>query len=303
MKFYYRQTCVLKMCPNMNKKVRSLNSSKTSTVELEETIRTAPISIDDDRSVEIGENNVEQESNRTLDETNMLLENHENENKNARLYYKCGKCGKSFAKKRYASSHCKPKKPWRCPICSENIYHKKNTKRHLDSCQKKFLGDPKVPNTSTTPTFPCDVCNKSFLFKRNMLRHKEKLHRVAEIKVLACERNNCSFTTNSKGQMKRHMTVRHGTGPTLDCDECDSKFLSQNGLRKHKLETHRLRCDKCTDSFANAKQLRVHKAIYHVETSQGQDASVNTETNTVYVTRAIGEHSSVHVYNNNPSSE
>ena len=121
--------------------------------------------------------------------------------------------------------------------------------------------------------------------------------------MLACERNNCSFTTNSKGQMKRHMTVRHGTGPTLDCDECDSKFLSQNGLRKHKLETHRLRCDKCTDSFANAKQLRVHKAIYHVETSQGQDASVNTETNTVYVTRAIGEHSSVHVYNNNPSSE
>ena len=81
MKLYYRQTCVLKMCPNMNKKVRSLNSSKPSTVELEETIRTAPTSNDDDGSVEMGENNVEQESNRTLDETNKLLENHENDNK------------------------------------------------------------------------------------------------------------------------------------------------------------------------------------------------------------------------------
>ena len=103
--------------------------------------------------------------------------------------------------------------------------------------------------------------------------------------------------------MKRHMTVRHGTGPTWDCDQCDSKFLSQNGLRKHKLATHRLRCDKCMDSFANTKQLRVHKAIYHVENSQRQDANANTETPTVYVTRAIGEHSSVHVYNNITSFE
>ena len=47
------------------------------------------------------------------------------------------------------------------------------------------------------------------------------------------------------------------------------------------------------DSFGNDKDLRVHKVIYHAKTSQ--DVVANTAPTEVYVTRAIGEHSYVHV--------
>ena len=285
---------MFKMCPNMNKKVRSQDTQKSDTVELEELIVTTDtVSFDQNySSVEIAVTPVEDVSNETSVGTPLLLENQEDENLTTRLY-KCTKCGKSFAKKSYAKAHCKPKKPWRCPKCSENISHKKNIKRHLESCQKKFLVVPKVPSSSTTLTFICDVCSKSFLFKRNMLRHKEKKHSIVEVKVLECETSTCSFTTNSKDQMKRHMTVYHGTGRKWNCDQCDSKFFSQNGLKKHRLATHRLKCDECIDSFANDKDLRVHKVIYHAKTSQ--DVVANKEPTEVYVTRAIGEHSYVHI--------
>ena len=216
-----------------------------------------------------------EESNITFAQTNLLSGNHEKENTNARLY-NCSKCGKCFSKKHYATTHCKPKNPWRCPKCSEVISHTKNIKRHIETCQKKFVIQQKSPKTKTT--FTCDMCDKSFLSKCSMLRHKQKQHNVMEFKALRCESSSCQFTTNSKDQMKRHITIYHGIGPLWNCDQCEINFLSQNGLRKHKLATHRLNCEECTESFANTKQLRMHNVINHAKDSQGQDENANTET-------------------------
>ena len=290
---------MLKRCPISNKKFRSHKSNqRAASIEINETAQNSseqntPV------DTELTDHPVEVEGNETLAEVNVNLEAQEIPIPNEKLY-RCSKCGKSFSKKYYASVHCKPKKPWKCPNCSEEIAQKRNVKRHLELCHKK---KSKKPQLSSTPnTFSCDVCDKSFLVKWSMIRHKQRQHGIVEAKTLECESSECSFATNSKEQMKRHETLYHGMGPTFNCDMCDSKLFSEIGLRKHRQTAHRINCDECMGSFANAKKLRMHKAMFHAKASQLQDANANLETSKVYVTREIGEHS-VHVYNNNNSSD
>ena len=290
---FIRQTCVLKMCPISNKKFRSQKSNqRDASNEIYDSVQK---SSEQNTMVEteLADDPIEVEENATVAEVNKNLETQEIPIPIAKLYH-CSKCGKSFSKKYYAAVHCKPKKPWRCPHCTEEIAQKRNIKRHLALCHKKKSKKPQLSVTNNS--FSCDVCDKSFLYNWSMTRHKQKQHGV-DAKTLECESSECAFATNSMEQMKRHKTIYHGMGPTFNCDMCDSKLSSEIGLRKHKQTAHRFICDECRDSFANAKKLRMHKALFHARASQLQDNNANTETAMVYVTREIGEHS-VHVYNN-----
>ena len=46
--------------------------------------------------------------------------------------FSCPNCGKLFSRKIYAINHCKPKEPWRCTKCFQEINQVQNIKRHIE---------------------------------------------------------------------------------------------------------------------------------------------------------------------------
>ena len=185
--------------------------------------------------------------------------------------------------------------------------------------------------TSPTPTFNCDICDKIYLFKYNLVRHKQKKHNSVQPRALVCNAKTCPFTTDNMQQLKRHQTMNHSSKQKLHCNNCVLEFLSASGLKKHVLTMHRVECDGCMDSFANEKQLEMHKLRIHVKNtlsnkcdscpdsfanvkqlemhkirvhSQNTLGVVDENGNraTVYVTRVLGEHGR-HVFSEENTSE
>ena len=101
-------------------------------------------------------------NNETIEQTNDMIEE-ESVRKDTKIQlFKCSKCDKSFSKRRYAMLHCKTKKPWKCPQCSQEVKQAQNIKRHIERCNKRKTTTQAV--TSPTPTFNCDICDKIYLF-------------------------------------------------------------------------------------------------------------------------------------------
>lgn len=268
-------------------------------------------------------------NNETIEQTNDMIEE-ESVRKDTKIQlFKCSKCDKSFSKRRYAMLHCKTKKPWKCPQCSQEVKQAQNIKRHIERCNKRKTTTQAV--TSPTPTFNCDICDKIYLFKYNLVRHKQKKHNSVQPRALVCNAKTCPFTTDNMQQLKRHQTMNHSSKQKLHCNNCVLEFLSASGLKKHVLTMHRVECDGCMDSFANEKQLEMHKLRIHVKNtlsnkcdscpdsfanvkqlemhkirvhSQNTLGVVDENGNraTVYVTRVLGEHGR-HVFSEENTSE
>ena len=353
--FVLRQRCVFRRCANRNKKVRAKKSTSLATpvglqiVEDENTTLFNDTQNDTEAQSEGTNDLMEGASNletvkeaEKIDTTEEAPNNEIMEQASDMIYeesignastkvqlFKCSKCDKSFSKRRYAILHCKTKKPWKCPQCSQEIQQVQNIKRHIRRCNE--IKTRKQTLTTPTPTFKCDSCDKIYLFKYNLVRHKQKKHYSVQPRALVCNAITCPFTTSNLHQLKRHQTVNHSSKQKLHCNNCDLKFLSASGLKKHVLTMHRVECDSCFDSFANEKQLEMHKLRVHVKDifsnrcdrcpdsfanvkqlemhklrmhSQNSLGMVDENGNraTVYVSRVLGEHGR-HVFGEENTTE
>ena len=201
--------------------------------------------------------------------------------------FSCSKCGKNFHKKRYAEEHCKIKAPWICPKCFAEITHAQNIKRH-----KCTNSTPKVPSSVSTDV-KCDQCQKIFINKSNLRRHKLIVHKVWENNNVVCDEKTCPFTTKNIAQLRRHKTINHTRKRIFECNQCEQKFLSMSGLQKHVRSDHRFQCKNCLQTFSMEKQLRQHNRVVH---NTAHDGIGSDEQAAVVVSRVIGEHATHKIY-------
>ena len=236
---FLRQACVLRRCPNRNKREREKESKKSSTSVVSELVPLAvqvggsPETVNQDGEtykLSVSESSTRDQIEEVeIDEdVGVNIDVNQNEDKKFKNEKKfaCPKCGKTFYKKYYAKNHCKAKAPWICPNCSAEIANAQNIKRHTEKCRQS---NQKVPE-NLPQEVECEVCNKGFHNKYNMRRHKLMAHKIMESNTIVCDAKTCPFTTKDAAQLKRHKTLNHSKKAIFECSQCRHKLLSLSGL-------------------------------------------------------------------------
>ena len=141
----------------------------------------------------------------------------------------------------------------------------------------------------------CDICDKSYQFRGDLLLHKRTFHEPAKYKCDTCERffstksilishkethdnhlknlecKECSKYFKNSRSLKNHLKMFHsGTERKLyECEKCDKNFHSLFSKIRHQQSIHegiRFRCDICREEFKNNETLKKHTETGHGET-------------------------------------
>ena len=108
----------------------------------------------------------------------------------------------------------------------------------------------------------CTICNKTFSFTHDLLRHIAAVHE--EIKPYEC--TLCDKLFASKSNLNGHINAVHKKLKPFSCTLCEKSFSFKNVLNRHfravhyKLKPHS--CTLCNASFATKSDLSIHNR-YH----------------------------------------
>ena len=133
------------------------------------------------------------------------------------------------------------------------------TRRHPTELGDR-LGTPVVRHN-------CPHCQKSFTVKKDFDRHMKKSHGPKgwrrPIQQVVCD--TCGFTTTQKLYLRRHRTMKHGTGEVkmkdYPCIHCEKIFNQMGNWQRHVAAMHegtRLQCDQCPILFKDKRALVNH---------------------------------------------
>ena len=126
-------------------------------------------------------------------------------------------------------------------------------------------------------TFPCDVCRRNYVGKRELKLHLATAHGIGDVKTFKCDVCSKSFTRKQvlEKHLMTHVKVRAPSTPRQDhpgskypCDVCGRKFSQQAYMRMHRRTVHSVggvkpKCDICLSSFAREDYLARHLRTVH----------------------------------------
>jgi len=113
-----------------------------------------------------------------------------------------------------------------CEICGKQYKYWQDMKGHMDMHQGAM--------------YLCDKCDKSFTFKKHLVKHK-KSHNT--VKDYAC--TICSWATNDKRNYKKHILSKHESIWTFKCDDCEFTGPTSKSLNAHTFCVHERGEPKC----------------------------------------------------------
>lgn len=158
------------------------------------------------------------------------------------------------------------RKKFPCKICGKpvtsGISHEwthMNKKEKEEHRQKK----PDWLRKSLTKTWACDECDKVFIQKCILEKHKERHNGTKEPFKERCQ--NCGKTFRN---LKHHMRYQHGGPKRFECMEqgCGKRFGKLSALRDHKDSVYRnlkpWKCTKCTRQFSRKCDLKKHMDLH-----------------------------------------
>ena len=141
-----------------------------------------------------------------------------------------------------------------CPQCDKRTTEFGNLASHIDAKHPSH-GEKK---------FPCDVCDKKFIFEKSLYIHKFTHKEKDKVCTI------CGYKTLATRALDHHMIIKHNdkTDKKYMCNECDFSAISGLKLTKHKSYFHKkdLRnCPYCKESFRQNQKLHIHIDSKHQE--------------------------------------
>ncbi len=131
--------------------------------------------------------------------------------------------------------------------------------------KNKFPGG-KFLNLSTVKPFSCNMCNKLFGSKYEMIKHVKQVHE--KLKLFSCSLCDKSFVL--KTDLTRHVDSVHRKLKPFTCTLCDISFGLESPLINHVKQVHEklkpFSCTLCDKSFGQKETLKRHvKSCFHTE--------------------------------------
>ena len=117
-----------------------------------------------------------------------------------------------------------------------------------------------VEGTELEIGFTCDVCNKTFMEKKELNRHIKHLHGE---KVFHCQ--HCDYRATISKYLNNHMKSVH-EGIRYPCNKCDFKATQVNNLNIHVKSVHegqRYPCKQCDYLGTTQVNLKYHVQSKH----------------------------------------
>ncbi|XP_052102201.1 zinc finger protein 721-like [Mytilus californianus] len=142
-----------------------------------------------------------------------------------------------------------------CKDCNKKISSKSAFKFHLKICQ----------NADSLKNYECEICQKKFYFKSDLLRHSLTHSGARPHKCQFCD-----TTFKLRGALVEHVKSLH-ENYKYPCETCGKIFTAMRNLKRH-TETHRPDfeaskplCTECGKSFRFKSDLEKHKRIHSGE--------------------------------------
>ena len=206
---------------------------------------------------------------------------HERESHTGTFPFSCSQCDKSFSIKAKLNQHMKvhftptdyyqQRSEVRCQLCgivchSEGYLKRHHLRKHVlpkpvikcDKCEKQFKSQHcltwhvRIVHDKVKP-WTCNVCNKSFGRKTELLFHERRHTGEYPYRCPYCKK---SFV--AKFKLNQHIKVHIGTDfieKSTNCEECDQEFTYRLNLKDNVsvecLEV--VKCPKC-DETANKNE-------------------------------------------------
>ena len=141
----------------------------------------------------------------------------------------CSECGAMFRKQFKLKEHIELKHTQRVNYCCDVCEKRFPTARHLSA--------HKVRHNSLNP-FTCEMCGKCFKTRGDMNWHYRRLHTDRPKKYRKQVKGSSSppkntLTNDLNSQSEPEKEVEEEVVKDHECDLCDKKFGSENGLKIH----------------------------------------------------------------------
>ena len=167
------------------------------------------------------------------------------------------------------------KEQYICPICHNEYTHDVNLQMHMQKHQEKPL------------MYTCDICEKVFDRKSNLVKHRGRIHSLYIINFEKAHRNlsveNGQFQCDicgdrlkngdtlddhfSRKVCQRETNVVVNEEGKFQCTVCEKSYLDENSLTRHYNWKHKdpvlYKCDLCDKSFPYISSLKRHKIHVH----------------------------------------
>ena len=137
-------------------------------------------------------------------------------------------------------------------------------KQKIDTSQEKENPSQKQNNNlSTTKSFSCPECNKTFKRQQDLHEHIQ-LH--SNQPSYTC--SHCNAIFKLKNTLYKHIQAKHTKNKEYPCSytNCDKIFKTKSGLTAHiaaKHENIRYNCSQCSKIFIKKNTLKIHVNKIH----------------------------------------
>ena len=145
-----------------------------------------------------------------------------------------------------------------------------------DLCEKSFrlkrdLLDHIAWSHTSIKTFSCDKCFKVLASKQSYIQHNLRIHEKIEIvKSFPCKL--CSYSFKNENDLRNHaITHDENREKKYPCDSCGKSYYTKSGLTDHVNFIHegkRLKCNICRINVTTNYSLKIHIQSQHQEVEE-----------------------------------
>ena len=173
--------------------------------------------------------------------------------------YKCGICGKIFARLSYLKLHIpKHSEKFKCQKCQKHFTRNESLQKHKCGAVKTLLEQPldeiaKRHELDGKEFYQCVKCGETFDTQIEVIAHYVT-HSSENMSCLKCNK-----TLQSGETLEDHKCMAEESENKFPCDLCNQSFTSAKYLHRHLImHTDLFKCKKCDFCFSRKDSLQKH---------------------------------------------